>query len=277
MLELKLPLDFERLPEFWQLCATLRGEAPGAGLGALGGEESKEAVVEQTAVLLWVRLWVVLGYLARSTNRPGWLNAAGEAQVNAAFHQFGEAEEDRPVAVLVRSGLLRAGPAGAMGAAADGLYCDLFTSTNRHLAGDFLTPAQKGNRHSINARQRNAITQAAVMQVQLLPPEVFRNRAGAAMDARQIERSTVLIMTLDRVLPGVFAGRAGTGGWQRPRGEYTQGLMADACHVVDTTPAEELQDFYNWLAERREHPATPKSAEHILREWDKWFNASQQL
>src|SRR5579863_8720809 len=101
---LNLPLDFERLPEFWQLKETLRaawwervaaeGKTTDYGTTGLRDEESgnwhrddarnpqagtptlqpMDAEIEDMAALLWVRLWIVLGYLARATNRPGWLN-----------------------------------------------------------------------------------------------------------------------------------------------------------------------------------------------------------
>ena len=91
---LNLPLDFERLPEFWQLKETLRTTAlelaakdeVAAGVPA-GTFDPVEELVEDTSALLWIRLWIVLGYLARSTNRAGWLNTAGERQLNQTFRR----------------------------------------------------------------------------------------------------------------------------------------------------------------------------------------------
>jgi len=253
MTELKLPLDFERLPEFWQLAEALRNaqvvaeKAQGQEARAMG-----EAEVAEMSMLLWLRLWVVLGYLARTTNRPGWLNASGERQVNAAFRQFGE--DCPPVKVLEAGTLLRGGE--------DGYYCDLFTATNKHLAGDFLSKEERGNRRSLPARSKNVIAHEAMQQSQLLPPEVFRKRGGEKMQQREIDRSMILIITLDRCLK------------LRPRfkSTFTEGLLADACHVIETTKPEDLEAFYETLAERWDHPATPKSADDILRDWERVYD-----
>ena len=91
MNELKLPLDFERLPEFWQLGEALRGRVRRE-------VQLSDQQITGLSVQLWLRLWVVLGYLARSTNRAGWLNRMGEQQVNTAFDQFGD--DCQPVDVL---------------------------------------------------------------------------------------------------------------------------------------------------------------------------------
>ena len=138
MPELKLPLDFERLPEFWQLTERLRQERVKAGPSNTNIEHQTsniERELRETAVLLWVRLWVVLGYLARSTNRPGWLNEAGARQVNAAFDQFGE--DETPVEMMVGS-LLKIQPPrpSPPGEGEAGYMCDLFAALKADLAGD---------------------------------------------------------------------------------------------------------------------------------------------
>jgi hypothetical protein len=278
MLEVKLPLDFERLPEFWQLTERLRMErlkvlnqsrqdAKTAG----GTPALPEREIQQTAVLLWVRLWVVLGYLARSTNRPGWLNEGGVRQVNAAFDQFGE--EETPVAILEGSLLrgehrtsnieLRTSNEGAT------YVCDLFAKTNEHLAGDYLAPEKRGNLRSRLNAAKNTIAAQAMQQAQLLPPEIYKKRDGSVMTQREVDRSMVLILTLDRCLKA------------RPRtkGDFTQGLLADACAAVDAAAQQhrptELQEFYYWLLEHAGQPAVPETAEDILKEWPRVFQSAK--
>jgi len=252
MTELRLPLDFERLPEFWQLTEALRN----ARRNTTPISTVNELELNETALQLWLRLWIVLGYLARTTNRPGWLNATGQRQVNQAFRQFGD--DCPPVEILVAGTLLRRENDGC-----DGCYCDLFTVTNRHLAGDHLSKEERGNRRSLPSRSKNVIAHEAFQQSQLLSPEVFRKRDGNTMCQREIDRSMVLIITLDRCLK------------QRARfkSNFTEGLLADACHVIETTPQAELDAFYGWLAEKWDHPAIPKSADEILRDWTRVFEA----
>lgn len=246
---LNLPLDYERLPEFWQLMEALR-------VRVNANANATDQQINDTATVMFVRLWVVLGYLARHTNRPGWLNAAGERQFVGALPQFGD--DCSPVQVM-EGNLLRQAEDG-------GWYCDLFTLHNKHLAGDHVPKEKRGNiRSRLNAAKNN-IAATAMQQAQLLPLAVFKRRDGTTMDQRAIQRATILILTLDRCLKAA----------PRQQGSYTEGLMADACAVVESVEQEALQEFYYWLAERYDLPATPKTAEEVLRDWVVVFKASQQ-
>jgi hypothetical protein len=250
MTELKLPLDFERLPEFWQLKEALFGER-------LKVQDAQiERWCEATAMLLWLRLWVVLGYLARVTCRPGRLNEMGVRQVNCGLYwQL----PTSPVDMLVRGGLLRAD--------GDGYFCELFGKTNEHLSGNFLTKEERGNRRSLPARSKNMIAAEAVHQGHLLPPEIFRTRDGQTMDPAAVNRSMILVLNLDR---GLKRG-------QRSKSAYSEGLIADADFVARNTPPETLSKFYEWLAEHFDDPATPKSAEDVLRDWDNQLAAAKKM
>jgi len=262
---LNLPLDFERLPEFWQLKETLRGAWLGRAAAAGGGQAGMpaaeayaraDAEIDDVAAVLWIRLWVVLGYLARATNRPGWLNAAGERQLNhACGRKFGE--DCPPVGVLAAGTVLRK--------VEDGYMCDLFATVNPQLAGTFLTKEKRGNLRSLVGRSKNVIAHDAVAQAQLLPRDFFRKRDGTLMQQPEVDRSMIIIISLDRALKL----RA------RHQSTFTQGLVSDAWYVQETTPAEQLTEFYKWLSEVHDHPATPKSAEEILRDFDRLLKVSQ--
>jgi hypothetical protein len=281
MTELKLPLDFERLPEFWQLKEALLAERQKqptvggtSGLASISELSSRDKFCEGMAILLWLRLWVVLGYLARVTSRPGWLNELGVRQVNEAFWQFGD--DCPPVEMLVRSTLLRrAEPrpdieprlGDSPAPAGEGYMCDLFGKTNEHLSGTYLSKEERGNRRSLAERSKNMIAAEAKQQGFLLPPETFRTRSGEVMDKTAVDRSMVLVITLDRCL------KRG----QRHTGTFTQGLVADADWVVRNTSQEHLTQFYKWLGERHDHPATPKSAEDVLRDWEATFRVARTM
>lgn len=245
-MELRLSLDFERLPEFWRLTHALRVRA------------HDPLTVEATAVWLVVRLFVALGYQARSTNQPGVLTPAGAEQFRATLGTcFGE--DCDPVGLLTDAGLLLADAAG--------WQCPLFAHHNAHLAGNYRAPHIKGNIRSRLSAAKNHIAQAAIHQAMLLPPEVFCGREGQALDQRTVEQATVMIMTLDRCLK------------VRPRhhGEFTQGVIADAAAALGLgLLREDLEGFYYWVAENREHPALPKTCEEILARFGDWYRASKQ-
>jgi hypothetical protein len=235
---LNLPLDFERLPEFWQLKETLRtawmermataGLPPSQSIalgegaqGASGGAPAAarearalpelEGEIDDVAAVLWIRLWVVLGYLARATNRPGWLNASGERQLNyACGRKFGE--DCPPVSILTAATVLR--KAEPRLGIEDGYMCDLFAMVNPQLAGNFLTKEERGNRRSLVGRSKNVIAHDAVAQAQLLPRDFFRKRDGMLMQQPEVDRSMIIIISLDRALKL----RA------RLQSTYTQGL-----------------------------------------------------
>jgi hypothetical protein len=219
-----------------------------------------DAEIEDTAALLWIRLWIVLGYLARATNRPGWLNAAGERQLNhACQRKFGE--DCPPVGILTAGMLLRK--------VEDGHVCDLFATTNAELAGNYLTKEEIGNRKSLIPRSKKVIAQTAKDQAQLLPKDFFHKRDGTVMNEQEVDRSMIVIISLDRAVTPKRAPRF--------QSTYTQGLVADACHVVETTSQEYLAEFYGWLCVVRDHPATPKSAEEVLRDFDRLLKTCKEM
>lgn len=243
---LHVPLDFERLPEYWALEGALRNK----GVRAEGARD--------LALLLWIRLWVVLGYLARSTNRPGWLNELGASQLNAAA--TGALGPTGAVAVLAESGLLSAG--------GDGWHCEAFAQANGHLAPSYMPPTKRANLRSSIVRAKGNIAALALQQGLLLADTEFTKRDGTPMSPRERDRCMVLVMTLDRCVkaPG-----------RRHQGTYTQGLMADACAVVERHDPEALQEFYYWLLENSTaNSGLPDSAEAILRDWDRVWKAWTQ-
>lgn len=243
MLELHLPLDFERLPEFRLLCEALgRHAAPGVQL--------PPKHLEQAATFLWSRLWVELGYLAQRTNAPGKMTKWGAEQLRQSVGPlFGEGCD--PLAVLCD------GPeeCRVLKALPDGEYhCDLFARFNPHLSGDYKTGAQKGNVNSAIARQQKQLKQEAVQQGILLPPEIFKRRDGTPMTDTEQNRSMILIRNLDNAL----------GSPQRQKAAYTAGMMADAHAVIARLDHEQLMPFYYWVANNKGKPTVPSTAEQML-------------
>ena len=85
------------------------------------------------------------------------------------------------------------------------------------------------------------------------------------MDDRESATAMRVILTLDRqVSPG----------YKRHASTYTEGLIADAWHYAGELEPDKLDAFYCWLAERKDHPMTPKTAEDVVRNWETTYAAS---
>ena len=80
-------------------------------------------------------------------------------------------------------------------------------------------------------------------------------------------RVTLLIVSLDRVL-GIRA---------RAQGDFTAGLIADACAIVERVRPESLQEFYLWLTDNMGNPVMPETTEQILTDWDRVFGLQTKL
>ena len=231
MADLKIPLDFERRPEYWALRKVIAANQ-------LEERPSSEAEQNDQASLAWLRLWVTLGYLAQSTGRPGYLNALGREQLGA--------HADLCVA------------AGLLTPVDDGWECELFAGMNEHLSPTHVTGTRRANLRSAIVRGQQQVAQDAMHQGLLLGMTEFKRRDGQLIDGRDRERCIKLVLTLDRCL------KAGT----RRQATYTPGLMADAAAVVDVLTDAQLQPFYFWLTEAAVSGAVPETAEGVLREWE---------
>lgn len=267
MHELRLPLDYERLPEFWQLTDALRASAR--------DPKPHARAIEQSAAWLWLRLWVSLGYLAQSTNRPGYLAADGLRRLTESMEPvFSDADLVRDLLTRGSTPLLRkvegaAPPHPALspggGEGTEEYFCALFARSNEHLAGNHLPAHKRGNIRSRLSAAKNLIAADADAQAMLLPPEIFRLRDGRPMAPATVQRAMVVIMTLDRCLKAP----------PRPQHSYTEGLLADAGEVVLRDLGEALQQFYYWVAENKDHPRVPKATEEILRDFDRLLESSR--
>lgn len=247
-LVLNVPLDYEQLPELWQLRSELQTRA-----SSLTPNQVAEA-----ASYIFLRLFVTLGYLARSTNKPGLLTCAGAKQFTGSLEpRFGD--DCDPMRLLETTKLLTPTDAD--------WYCPLFARLNPHLAGNFKPGHVVGNERSRLAAAMKNIPGEALQQGQLLgmrKPEVFKKQNGEDMNSTESQRCIVLIRTLDRCL-----------GKQRGEYEISAGMMATSCAIVEKYPAEQLKTFYFWLVSHREDPLTPETTELLLPEFEKFFIAAQ--
>lgn len=247
MLELRLPLDYEQLPEYWQLQTALARQAR-------PGKTPKE--VEQSTCFVFHRLFVTLGYNARSTNQPGLLNEIGSEQFLRSLDPlFGD---DVKLLDLLTPYLLRPAP--------EGWYCDLFARMNPHLARDFKPAHEKGNVNSRLSAAHKKYIATAEQQGSLLPPEIYKKRDGAQMNDVESRRCIIFIRMIDRSL---FLP-------QRPDREFTEGVMATAFEVTDKHDAESLRQFYYWLGNNHKHPIIPKAADQLIQDFEKYFAMQNQ-
>jgi hypothetical protein len=247
---LHLPPDYERLREFRKLVNALKHYA-------VDGQPPKLA--DMAASYLWNRLWVDLALLARSTNRPGWLPPDERENFERTFGTaFGD---DRlPVDLLVECGLLLPELTGGAPELAGGWFCDLFAKLNPHTAGDFKSKEVRGANKSILVRREKNVAEESAKQAQLLPKEVFYKLDGTQMNPTESHQAIMVIKSLDNCLK--LPGRA--------TGAFSASLITDANAVLDAYSTDILKQVYLWVMNNREHPATPRTTEQILREFDRY-------
>jgi len=249
MSDLHLPLDFERTHEFRLLVNALKSKSVSANL--------PEKSFEASAVFLYIRLFVELAFLARTTNRPGYLTKSGTLLFEASLEPlFGDS--CRPAAVLKEAMILEEPQA-----AEDGdLYCPVFAQLNPHFAGNFVSREKRGNIASLYERQKRHVAQEANQQALMLStdaPNIFRKRDGGVMSDSEINRAMVLIKTLDNAL-----------GLARSTKQYSEALIADAFDISAkyAREPEVLRSMFIWIMQNRTNPALPKTTEQILPQFE---------
>ena len=252
---MNIPLDFEQLPELWQLKRRLQELAQFKSVPS-----AANVVLPPVACFMFLRLFVTLGYLAQSTNRPGMLTAAGAQQWQASLGPvFGD--DCNPVDLLVECGMLQVMPRPSgvsLNPETQNLWCPLFARLNPELAGDYKPAYMRGNINSRLSAALKNIPGEAMQQALLLPTELFRHVDGRTMSSPEVQGAIILIRTLDRCLAKPSRGKAG----------FTAGLLASAAAVVGKYEEARLREFYNWLANNYQNPALPGTADEILAQFD---------
>ena len=263
-MNLNLPVDFERFPEFRLLIRGLKERAVAKGTVAVATLADKG--VEGMAVFIVMRLFVELAYAAQSTNRPGLLTSRAERLLAESLEPlFGD--DCQVAAMLKECGLV----------SPDGV-CEVFARSNEHLAGNFKSKELRGAVASALVRGRPALEREADRQVfmlvaksYLVPDENYKVAPGGVAKLRELAENELracmrLIKTLDNCLR--INGRK--------TGECTEGLIADAWQAERTHTAEQLREFYIWLTMNRDHPGVPERTEQVLARFDDLLVASRK-
>lgn len=246
-MELHLPLDFQSLPEYRLFVADL-GQ----------NQTVLQPLTETRAIALFIRLFVDLGHEAARTGRAGFISGPGLKLLKLAL-------TDDVIASMRQAGLLTPHE--------DGFYCERFERHNSHLSPRHEKKEDVGARHSAIARNKRNIAAEASQQAMLLPPEIWKDRAGQPVPPSLIQRLLVFIRTLDNCLNIK----------NRHKTQYTEGLIADAAHawqwIENNLPASTpegshddsaRQRFYFWINDRinESHPAVHRTTEQLLANWD---------
>jgi len=257
MLELVLPLDFERLAEFRLLCESLRSLRTDATIH----------LIQREATFIYMRLFVELGYLAQVTNRPGYLTREGVTLFESSLEpSFGE--DCSPTKILVGCRVLT--PVADGGSPQGQFYCERFARLNAHLSGDYKSGVDRGAANSAVVRAQKQLAKESFQQAMLLPPEFYKRRDGSTMSDLESRQAILLIKNLDRCLKLP----------PRQTRQFTESLVMDAGEVVvrhgedDGEGDSPLIRFYFWLRNNRENPAVPKTTEKILAEFEKFYEAN---
>lgn len=254
-MEMKLPVDFERLTETRALQMLIGERAT--------KESNLAALADVVSVYIVAKLFVDLAYQAQINNRPGYLQvASAKLFVSGLEHPTVQL----PVMeLLVESGWLtfQVEPTSFMTKELQitEYFCERFARLNGHLAGNFKSKEAKGAAQSEVARSQRRIAQEALQQGMLLPSEIYRRRDGKPIEGSDIQRVLVLIKTLDNMLK--VSGRR--------TGQFTEGLIADAAAAIDAKTTEELREFYGWLILHRDNAMVPKTTEQVLAKFEEIF------
>ena len=258
MSELCVPLDYEQLPELWRLRKALAGRLT----NSLNPRPASKSI-EATACFLFHRLFVTLGYLAKSTNQPGVLTETGAQQLRASLEPlFGD--DCDAVQLLEECGLIQKLETGNLKPEVE-YVCPLFAKLNLHLSGDYKPGHVKGNVNSrLSVAMKNIVGESA-QQMKLLPEDVFQKNDGTTMTDMERQAAVVIIRTLDRCLMKPSRGKF----------EFSAGLMATAHDVASKHDREKLKQFYFWLANNCERPEVAKTSEEILRDFDRYDALAQ--
>ena len=256
---LHLPLDHEQLPELWQLKALLQEANDRTVKLSPDTKPLTPKQIEAAASWVFTRLFVALGYQARSHNRPGFLPTAGALQFRAAFEPY-FGDDCNVVELLEGQGQ----PSPLLRPVEGGWWCDMFARENPHLAGNFKAGHEIGNVNSrVSAAYKNIVGEAAQQALMLLPG-FFKRHDGEPMGHKECEQAIILIRALDRVL-GAPAAHA-------HNSSFSEGIMAAASKVLDARKPPELMPFYFWVANHANHPVMPKRSEEILADFEKYFS-----
>lgn len=284
-MEIKFPHDYSSLPSFRNLvdllCAASR-EADAA---------RARVVSEMAADHLWLRLFVTLALEAREQSGPqvGLLCDKAQYRLNqaAAGLVMGDVS---PVGVLREAGVLRAvealqvagcklqvpsGPAGRVEnldglqpatfnlQPATDLFCPEFARMNRHLAGDAVDPAARGNVRSRLAAGMKAIDRAAAEQALLLPESEYRGRDGNKIEGARLQDVVRFILYLERAICRSLRKMRGIE-------DCSAGMVSDAEWALRQFRNDnERVEFLPWLMELVERsPAAPRTVEDALGMFD---------
>lgn len=262
MHDLRIPLDVEQRPEIWQLRNLLRDKQSRP-------QPLTKIELEQAVAFLVFRLFILLGYQAQSTNKPGFLSKTGAAQYLESLDPL-YADDTNPIELMMRT------EPPFLKEVEGGWMCELFAARNSHLAGNFRSPAEKGNLSSRLKAALDKFPEEVDRQAMLFGPEqaaaIFRNSNGEVLSEPDIKRVLFLVRALDRCL--MQSSKV-----ERLKASLTPGFVASCYRIIATyapNSMDELKPFMYWLNENHTHPSLPKTAEEIVEKFETYWSLSKE-
>jgi len=242
-MSLHIPLDFEQLPELCRLRRALSSRATGT---------TSNKQFEAVATFVFVRLFVSLGYLAKSTCQPGMIPPEDLLNFRATLEPlFGD--DCDVIKILTDVGLLK-----RMDGSTE-LYCELFAKENPHLSGNYQPAHMKGNANSrLKAAENNILSSQAEMDFASKP---FQKAEGGEMTDEEKKRSAYIIRMVDRCLKLS----------ERKNSEFHAGVMASACSIDARYDRDtKIRPFCQWL-NITSRPNIPKTTDVLLGRFDEIY------
>lgn len=237
-MNLTIPRDYERYPEFRKLEAILEKKFPSAHI---------------MANFLFLKWWIELAYQA--AHCP--LGCAPKEDFTFFYDKLAIAStginEPLLLEIFQAAGLFRE---------KDGYYFSLtFFTFNEELSREFRASQVKATDAIALKRRKDKFQKWAARDTAALPAEYFTEVDGQKIDEAEMNRMVVLIRCLDSIFSIV----------EREKKDFGVGAIHDACRMLRRFGPEKTEAILQRLLAKRKMPELPRSTEQFLASLDHYL------
>lgn len=234
-MNLTVPRDYDRYPEFRKLEAILEKRFPSANI---------------MANFLFLRLWTELAYQA--AHCPLGCLPKDEFTFFYEALRITATGIDEPLLLEVfkASGMLKEKDAF--------LFSLMFFTFNEELSREFRASQMKATDAIALKRRKERYQKGVSRDVAALPPEYFNEVDGQKIEAIEMNRIVVLIRCLDSIFSVV----------ERDKKDFGVGVIHDACRMLRRLGPDKTEAILQRLLAKRKSSDLPRSTEQLLANLD---------